>query len=180
MKGYPTLDRASSSAPAPLQRSYWVTESLLAGVYPGSILVAEAEEKMRALRVAGVTLFVDLTDRTDALEPYEHLLVDPVRRIPLPVHDLTVPPPAVVAQALQLIDAETTAGGICYVHCWGGIGRTGTIVGCWLAERVGGTEALARLAELRAGCTNADAISPSTAEERTFVEAWPRARRRLR
>ncbi len=24
------------------------------------------------------------------------------------------------------------ANGAVYVHCWGGVGRTGTVVGCWL------------------------------------------------
>ena len=34
-----------------------------------------------------------------------------------------------------------------YVHCWGGIGRTGTVVGCWLVRHgMTGDEALAEFA----------------------------------
>jgi protein-tyrosine phosphatase len=37
-----------------------------------------------------------------------------------------------------------------YVHCWGGHGRTATVVGCWLVRHgMSGDEALRRIAELR-------------------------------
>ena len=35
---------------------------------------------------------------------------------------------------LGLIAEHRTRGGV-YVHCWGGVGRTGTVVGCMLADR---------------------------------------------
>ena len=45
-------------------------------------------------------------------------------------------------------DAELQTGRKIYLHCWGGIGRTGTTVGCYLV-RSGktGEEALRQLAE---------------------------------
>jgi protein-tyrosine phosphatase len=40
--------------------------------------------------------------------------------------------------------------GSVYVHCWGGIGRTGTVVGCVLADvGLGYDEIIERLATLR-------------------------------
>lgn len=160
--------------PAPLPRTYWVTPSLLAGVYPGAAKPGEAERKVRALRDAGVTLFIDLTDRDDRLEPYEQLLGESARRVAVPVPDLTDPSPADVVAAIEMIDAEASAGGISYVHCWGGIGRTGSIIGCWLAERMGGAAALQRLADLRADYADALRRSPETAAQCRLVEGWGR------
>lgn len=168
-------DQTAGAIPAPLRRSYWVTGSLVAGMYPGSRVAAVAQQKVRALCTTGITLFLDLTDPSDDLEPYEQFLTGSARRSSLPVHDLEIPPASVVADALRLIDSEAVAGGITYVHCWGGIGRTGTIVGCWIAERIGGPAALGCLADLRRGCSSAEAMSPAAATERRLVELWPRA-----
>jgi ADP-ribosylglycohydrolase len=158
--------------PPPLARTYWVTPSLLAGVYPGSAEAADAAMKVRALCDAGVTLFVDLTTSHDHLEPYEHLLSASARRASLPVPDLTPPTSAIVAAAIEIIDRETSAGGVTYVHCWGGIGRTGSIVGCWLAERMGGPAALDRLTELRSSYVDARRRSPETAAQCDLVRRW--------
>ena len=35
---------------------------------------------------------------------------------------------------LGALDTALKAGEIVYVHCWGGVGRTGTVVGCHLVE----------------------------------------------
>jgi len=165
--------------PGPWPRSYWVDDHLIAGAYPGAPGNAEAEDKVRALVAAGVTLFVDLTTPADRLRPYESLLATidnsaKIRRVSLPVPDLSVAPYATVEEALRLLDAEAAAGGISYVHCWGGIGRTGTIIGCHLARRVGGGAALAALTQLRAAYPDAQRPSPETPDQAEFVRRWPR------
>ena len=167
--------------PAPLPRSYWVDDHLIAGAYPGAPGDAEADDKVRALVGAGVTLFLDLTTPEDRLRPYEALLakIDSpanIRRVALPVPDLSVAPHATVEEALRLLDAEAAAGGISYVHCWGGIGRTGTIIGCYLARSIGGEAALAALAQLRTASADAHRSSPETAGQADFVRRWPRTR----
>ncbi len=172
------MDRADRLPPPP--RSYWVDDHLLAGAYPGAVSPADAQDKVAALVAAGVTLFVDLTTPEDQLRPYDHLLTamdrtPEVRRTSLPVPDFSVAPEATVDEALRIIDAEAAAGGISYVHCWGGIGRTGTIIGCYLARQVGGEAALARLAQLRAGSADAHRASPETPDQVDFVRRRPRA-----
>ena len=37
-----------------------------------------------------------------------------------------------MSRILDDVDAALADGRTVYVHCWGGIGRTGTVVGCWL------------------------------------------------
>ena len=39
-----------------------------------------------------------------------------------------------MTRILDDVDAALADGGAVYVHCWGGIGRTGTVVGCWLVR----------------------------------------------
>jgi protein-tyrosine phosphatase len=85
----------------------------------------------------------------------------------MPIRDFTVPDDDRLVLALDTIDAELAAGGIVFVHCWAGCGRTGVVVGCWLVRH--GTppsEALARIAEARGlGC-------PQTLEQRLAILGW--------
>jgi protein-tyrosine phosphatase len=67
-----------------------------------------------------------------------------------------------------------------YVHCWGGIGRTGTVVGCWLVERGHtGPSALEQLKTLRLHPEKNRRPSPEMPEQIDFVRTWGTARRRL-
>jgi protein-tyrosine phosphatase len=121
---------------------------------------------VRAVADQGVTLIVDLTEDGE-LEPYESAVPQSIRRLSVPVRDFTAPSPEVVVQVLDAIDAELDAGGLVFVHCWAGCGRTGVIAGCWLVRH--GAEprdALARVAGARGlGC-------PQTLEQRLAVLDW--------
>lgn len=166
---------------APLPRSWWVDDHLLAGAYAGSKGLEEATAKVSVLLGAGVTLFLDLTTDEDHLKAYEPLIAQldssgRVRRHALPVADLHAPSAAEVQRALGLIDEEAKRGGITYLHCWGGIGRTGSIVGCYLARDIGGDAALRVLTELRRGSADADRLAPETDAQRALVRGWGGAR----
>ena len=165
----------SASRPVPHRRSWWVDDHLLAGAYPGTVLPADAVVKVASVVAAGVTLFLDLTTPADGLAPCGHLLSGTsARRVALPVPDMTPPTDAVVLEGLALVDAEAAAGGIAYVHCWGGIGRTGCIVGCHLARALGDPAALDRLAYLRVASADARRRAPETEAQRALVDRWPR------
>jgi protein-tyrosine phosphatase len=69
---------------------------------------------------------------------------------------------------LDTIDAEMAAGRTVYVHCWGGIGRTGTVIGCWLVRH--GTPAEEALNEIEA--RRGEPGSPETAAQWAFVLNW--------
>ena len=143
---------------------------LLAGRHPCAWGADEAEAEVRALLEQGVTLIVDLTHEGE-LEPYASHVPERVRHIRLPIADFTVPTPDQLVTTLDEIDSELEAGGIVYVHCWAGCGRTGVIVGAWLV-RHGTTPqaALDRIAETRGlGC-------PQTLEQRLLVLGWEAGR----
>ncbi len=168
------------SFPRPIPESYWVVPGrVLAGEYPSSPNFRQALEKLQRFLDAGVTCFVDLTHPRDPLDPYEPLLqrlgANGVKRVPLPIVDMNVPDSAEHAAAiLDTIDRESANGGVVYVHCWGGIGRTGTIVGCWLVRHgMTGEEALTRVAELWATRPDSSwSTSPQTEAQFDFVRTW--------
>ncbi len=158
----------------PFENCYWVErDRFLAGEYPGSLDPSAAEKKIRALADAGVTAFVDLTEEGE-LEPYAHLVRAPALHQRFPIRDLSVPSrPETMVRILDTLDAHLSAGRLVYVHCWGGVGRTGVVVGCWLARRRGGPAALEELERLWAACTkSATRRSPETTEQRQYILDW--------
>lgn len=159
----------------PIENSYRVTNHLLAGEYPGHFDPDTAAARLEAFRDAGVTVFVDLTTENDCLAPYEHLAPFAVHeRHPIP--DMSVPQSSGQMRGiLDSIDAHTAAGETVYVHCWGGVGRTGTVVGCYLVRHgLPGEQALVRLAELFSRMPKSSGReSPETPAQREFVLAWP-------
>ena len=167
----------------PHENCYWVVPGkLMAGEYPGAAEPAKARAKLVSIATAGIQHFVDLTEAFE-LSAYQPLLA----RIEVELHtslgydrfaipDLSVPQPASRANAtLDRIDALLAAGTVPYVHCWGGIGRTGTIIGCWLVRHgASGPDALATLAERwQTVAKHVDyPNTPQTRGQREFILGW--------
>jgi hypothetical protein len=161
----------------PIRDSYWVVDGLLAGEYPGSADPEEAARRIRAFAQHGVTLFVDLTHPGDPLEPYARLLAAGATRVAHPIVDFGTTTIPHMTRILDDVDAAVERGGTAYVHCWGGIGRTGTVVGCWLMRHgLEGDDPIRRIAELRRDVSDASVASPQTSAQRAMVRAWKRGR----
>ena len=136
--------------PAPIEMSYWVVPGrLLAGEYPRNLDTPSSIEKLARLTDAGVSAFIDLTEDGEPLKPYAYLLNGPSHER-FGIKDQSVPvTDELTKQALDAIDRHLEAGETVYVHCWGGVGRTGTIIGCWLSRHhEPGQAALVKLKEL--------------------------------
>lgn len=170
----------------PIPDSYWVIDGLLlAGEYAGAATAATARHKLEALLDAGIRAFFDLTEEGE-LSPYDDMLTELAdhRRIAVaydrvPIRDLGVPRHAELQALLARIAANVAGGTPSYVHCWGGVGRTGTVIGCWLVEHdaMDGDEALIRIAELRRGTPDGRKRSPETNEQSALVRSWAEKRR---
>jgi hypothetical protein len=159
-----------SERAGPLDGSYWVVpKRLLAGRCPGLHQdEAGARAELAALRAAGVEVFVDLTEgREYGLRPYDGLLSAPAvhRRHPIP--DFSVTTPARMREILDAIDAALGEGVGVYVHCYAGIGRTGTVVGCYLVRHgMDAREAMRTVSRWRG------IRSPQSDEQEDFVLGW--------
>jgi protein-tyrosine phosphatase len=166
----------------PIIESYWVEENrFLAGEYPGSYSPNVTRRLMDAFLEAGVNTFIDLT-QSHELPPYESILKEQAKlyevnvsyhRFPIPDH--TTPSSETMTNILNTIDIAINQGGCVYVHCWGGVGRTGMVVGCYLVRHGSTNEkALAQVNQLfkTRPANQYFPHSPETAPQIEFVLNW--------
>ena len=174
----------------PIPNSYLIPDTrLAAGEYPGSspsAPSATAHHKLTAFLDAGITAFIDLTSPDDPLEPYApaHLALAGERNIDvtyeqLTIRDMDVCEPTHMLRILDTIAARLAEGRGVYVHCWGGIGRTGTVVGCWLVrhgrsgeEALRDVNALFRTMSPTKVRDHESWGSPQTEPQREVVRSW--------
>lgn len=161
---------------------YLVQEGLFAGEYPGSFAKEITADRLEELIAKGVRSFIDLTTPVDRLDPYEPAFAEfetlELRRFAHEIPDMIIPSsPAVMRGILDRIRTELEAGRDCYVHCWGGIGRTGTVIGCWLREN--GLSDREALDEVQPRYfqgmekSSRHPKSPQTPEQHRYVRNWP-------
>jgi hypothetical protein len=171
-----------TAPPLPIPNSYWVIPSrLLAGEYPAAFGEERIRRRLDAFLEAGLDTFINLTggnelpDYAPALRERAAYHDKKVAVLPFPIADFGLPSRQQMTALLDAIDQSLEAGRNIYLHCWGGIGRTGTVVGCFLVRRgLSGDQALA---QIEAWWENdpRHAIhprSPETDEQLDFVRAW--------
>jgi hypothetical protein len=177
--------------PTPFDRSYWIVPGkLLAGFFPGNVDPETAAAYQRALVKCGIRSVMNLMepDETnlagDPFPPYDEALNAYASELDctitcqrISVRDMNVPTPETMVRILDAIDAAIEGGEPVYVHCWGGRGRTGTVVGCWMVRHgmaADGNEALELLHELRRVLPQQEArrVSPETEAQRDMVRSW--------
>jgi hypothetical protein len=191
-----------TTPPTPFERSYWVVPHLLlAGYYPGSSDTNHAMHNLNRLLDVGIRCFINLmleaeTDQHDyyclpyrecppeiAREtmPYNNLLFPLARErglavtyIRFPMQGLTKPPAETIQHILDTIDLSIRTGRPVYIHCWAGIGRTGMVVGCYLARHgiASGDAAIAKIKQLRTHDAMAHLESPESEAQAQIIRTW--------
>jgi hypothetical protein len=161
----------------PLPNTYWVIPGrLLAGEYPIGGDDADACVRLALMSEAGVDYFVDLTIEGER-PAYRHLLPARSQHVRSAILDTWVPD-SVMQMQLILADirAALALGRCIYVHCRAGIGRTGMVVGCYLAEELtDGKAALKQLNRLwrQSARSKSWRKVPQTAQQADYIRHWP-------
>src|ERR1700722_14011474 len=185
---------ATGSPPRPNGNTYWVVpHKFLAGEYPGDKDPAKAMLKIKQFLAAGIRHFIDLTELREKtwsgkLVPYEAILSEEARNSSInatyqrfPIRDESVPRDSDhLAEILSVIDCRIGEEGAVYLHCWGGIGRTGLVVACWFQEH--GRTSDGALAELSAKWSTVEKSSreprsPQTMEQVSWVKTWAQTKK---
>lgn len=170
------MSRPPEPPPLPLPNTYWVIPGrFLAGEYPATDTLAETQGRLEVLHSAGINYFLDLTEE-DELPPYHYLLPASTKYLRHPIRDTEVPDDVAQMQEIQArVRAALMFHRSLYVHCRAGIGRTATVVGCFLVEQgLEGKPAVAELNELWQ--QSARSMSwpkvPQTAAQATYIQRW--------
>jgi hypothetical protein len=152
---------------------------LLAGEYPCGETPEAAGQRIGLMLQSGIDSFLDLTHPGERPE-YRSLLPAGVHYLRSAIIDTQVPTSPAQMQAIQGHLRDMLAGGRqVYVHCRAGIGRTGMVVGCYLAEQgLDGPDALRQLNRLWRQSERSASwpAVPQTIEQAEFILAWDRHR----
>ncbi len=175
---------SQSNISVPYLNTYWVVHGrFLAGEHPTELDDDATITKLTALLDGGIRTFVDLTLPSE-IKGYHHLLCTVAdarrveitfRRIPNP--DRGVPSVSTLTSILDEIDCSASDQKPVFVHCFAGIGRTGTVVGCYLRRHrlAIKREVVAQIAKLRSRMPCGRNPSPQTSEQVRMVENWDEA-----
>jgi protein-tyrosine phosphatase len=166
----------------PFEKSYWVIPGeLLAGAYPSSVSEAERLEILEGLLAAGIKTVINLTESGEinhqGIELYDYAPQFGSEGIEVhrkPIRDVDIPTNEEMDEILDLIEESLTNNKPVYFHCWGGVGRTGTVLGCYLLKTRMATpdNVFAHITHLKRNTPMHHRPSPETDEQMDFVRDY--------
>ena len=174
----------------PFERSYWVLPNkLLAGEIPSAKTESSKLEKIQGLLDCNIDVVINLMEEVEVdyndeiIENYSSTLYEEAakrnKKIEIyryPIKDLSIPTENQMIAILNKIDEQIAVGKKVYLHCWGGVGRTGTVIGSYLIRH--GYSEPANVIEtinyLKRTTSISERDSPETGEQYQFILNWSR------
>ncbi|MGB5211451.1 MAG: hypothetical protein WBN31_07975 [Gammaproteobacteria bacterium] len=167
----------------PIDNSFWVLpDVLMAGEHPGSDNEDETRRRLRRFLFAGVTQFIDLSDKGERpayesiLQQEAELFDETVIYSHHPIRDKGIPrSPVQMTAVIREISDVMAERKITYVHAARGVGRTGLAAGCYLVEcGLDGERALRKLMILYSDmeCSAWEPRIPETDQQVEYVRQW--------
>ena len=144
--------------------------------YPFDLDEEKGKKKLQDAMNFGITHFIDLTEEGELIPYAEHIpSCSLVKHIRFPIHDTSVPSSCEsMLDLLKMIDQILLNNNSkIYLHCWGGVGRTGTVVACWIAwkKHLGFYDTMRALDALWEECPKSRARTiPDTEEQIDFIQ----------
>lgn len=174
----------------PFRHCYWVIPGkFMAGGYPGGRSPDRAADNLKRLLASGIRIVINLMkpeelcccrnmsgryeDQLDEVANSRGISVDVIH---MPIKDTWIPSRLEMCHILDTIDQAVENAKPVYLHCWGGRGRTGTVVGCYLARHgiAEGREIFSMIRKLRNDTDDRDLPSPETFRQVELVGSWAR------
>ena len=136
-----------------LRNFSFIIDDVLAGcAMPGTS--GRLSEDLQEACLEGITAVVSLSER-----PLQRAVLAErgMKYLHLPVEDFTAPTLEQVGEFVQFVDEVRASGGATLTHCHGGIGRTGTMLACYLVkEGLTAREAMEEVRRRRPGSIETD------------------------